>query len=379
MSTVENNDDFEPEIEEEKSSTGKQKLFLFLIAGTLAIGLVLYNLLNDLRLNKHKPEAPKTQETRIEKKKFELPKPKKEPKLDIIEEEKPLPLLPPGAKIPKKEHYKPKIIKSLDTALISFGGASKAAPKSSSNSAGNSFLKYRAMLKSRMENKNIKQQEVPLTNNSSNKEVTPFTGGAYTIAGVHHLDPNLFIPRGTYIGCSLKTRLITMVSGQIACTVSENVYSANGNVLLIEKGSEIIGSYKTGSMNDGMNRHFVIWETIRTPNNIIINVSSPASDELGSAGVPGEVDHHWGVRLGMALMISLIDDSLSYASQRLSNKQGSYNPEKTQESAQGVTNNLINKFSNIKPTLYKNQGDIVAVFVNKDIDFSRVYSLRRRR
>lgn len=378
MSTIENNDDFEPEIEEEKSSTGKQKLFLFLIAGTLAIGLLLYNLLNDLRLNKHKPEAPKTQETRVEKKKFELPKPKKETKLDIIEEEKPLPLLPPNAKIPKKEHYKPKIIKSLDTALIKFGGASpsKAVSKNSEGENGNNFLKYRAFFKRLAQKRNNKQQKTPI---SSSKEITPFTGGAYTIAGVHHLDPNLFIPRGTYIGCSLKTRLVTMVSGQIACTVSENVYSANGNVLLIEKGSEIIGSYKTGSINDGMNRHFVIWETIRTPNNIIINVSSPASDELGSAGVPGEVDHHWGVRLGMALMISLIDDSLSYGSQRLSNKQGSYNPEKTQDSAQSVTNNLINKFSNIKPTLYKNQGDMVAVFVNKDIDFSRVYNLRRRR
>jgi len=357
---IEENDDFTPEIEEDESSSAKKKLFMLLLAGTLGVGLLAYNVFNNLKSKNKQPE-PKKEETRIEKKSFELPKPKPKPQINLAPEEESLPLLPPKRVSIKKPHLKPKIIKSLGSSMIKFNN--------SPVSANRAFAKT---------NNSSKTAQPINSERNTIGGVKPFRGGAYTIAGVHHLDPNLFLPRGTYIGCSLKTRLVSMVTGQIACTVSENVYSANGNVLLIEKGSEIVGSYKTGKLNDGMDRHFVIWETIRTPNNIIIDVNSPASDELGSAGIHGEVDHHWGVRLGLALMISLIDDSISAASQRLNDKKATFNPDTTRQTGEDVTNNLINKFSSIKPTLYKNQGDIVGVFVNKDIDFSKVYNLKRR-
>ena len=37
----------------------------------------------------------------------------------------------------------------------------------------------------------------------------------------------------------------------------------------------------------------------------------------------------------------------------------------------------LENFINIKPTLYKNHGELVGVYVNRDIDFSRVYKLTR--
>ena len=37
---------------------------------------------------------------------------------------------------------------------------------------------------------------------------------------------------------------------------------------------------------------------------------------------------------------------------------------------------VIEEFIKIKPTLYKNQGELVGVYVNRDIDFSKVYRLR---
>ncbi len=357
--SIENHDDFTPEIEEDERSGSKKKLFMLLLAGTLGLGLLLYNIFHNLHLGSKAP-APVKEETHIEKKSFVLPKPKPKPKLNLEPEQKPLPLLPPKAALPKKIHLKPRIIKSLGSTVINFDDNQNTGGSAYADTNGTTPDSYSAGV-----NKGIGKAK-------------PFRGGAYTIAGVHHLNPNLYLPRGTYIGCSLKTRLVSMVTGQITCTVSENVYSANGNVLLIEKGSEIIGSYKTGKLNDGMDRHFVIWETIRTPNNIMIDVNSPASDELGSAGIHGEVDHHWDIRLGLALMVSLIDDSISAASQRLNDKEVVFNPNTTQQTAEDVTNNLINKFADIKPTLYKNQGDIVGVFVNRDIDFSKVYDLRRR-
>ena len=35
----------------------------------------------------------------------------------------------------------------------------------------------------------------------------------------------------------------------------------------------------------------------------------------------------------------------------------------------------LKRFIDVEPTLYKNQGDKAAIYVNKDIDFSKVYEL----
>lgn len=195
-------------------------------------------------------------------------------------------------------------------------------------------------------------------------------------------DPNLLLLKGTYIGCSLDTRLVSSIQGGVACTVSEDVYSANGVTLLIEKGSHITGYFNSGQMNDGLNRIFVVWQEIRTPNGVIIPVYSGASDSLGGSGIEGYVDHHWLERFGAAILLSVIDDAvnvgLNGGSGTRSNENRDYT-ENTREATQQMANTALEKFINIEPTLYKNQGDLVGVYVNRDIDFSKVYQLRVRK
>ncbi|EAI8716019.1 TrbI/VirB10 family protein [Campylobacter jejuni] len=212
-----------------------------------------------------------------------------------------------------------------------------------------------------------------------------FVGEVFTptIAKVSEFDQNLLLPKGTYIGCALKTRLVSSIKGGIACIVSNDVYSANGNTLLIEKGSTITGTFNTGQMDDGMDRLFVIWQEIRTPNNIIIPVYSGATDELGASGVQGWVDHHYLKRFGSAVLLSMIDDSLAILADQIAGKDNKNNyanyTENTRDSAKEIANTTLEKMIDIKPTLYKNQGDLVGVYVNRDIDFSKVYKLTRKK
>jgi len=193
---------------------------------------------------------------------------------------------------------------------------------------------------------------------------------------------NFLLPKGTYIGCSLDTRFTSDIEGSTSCTVSTNVYSANGNVLLIEKGSRIFGSYKGSSANDGSSRYFVLWEEIRTPNHLIIPVSSGASDELGAAGVDGEIDHKWMMRFGSSIMLSAIDDAWNVLAYKLTKGGASQNgidyTEKSRENASKIAEIALEKFINVKPTVYKQHGDLVGVYVNKDIDFSKVYKLSKK-
>ncbi|MFR1026550.1 MAG: TrbI/VirB10 family protein [Parasutterella sp.] len=71
-----------------------------------------------------------------------------------------------------------------------------------------------------------------------------------------------------------------------------DVYSANGRVLLIERGSKAIGEYK-GAVENGLNRIFVLWTQIQTPKGVRVNIDSPATDALGGSGMAGEIDFHW--------------------------------------------------------------------------------------
>lgn len=209
-----------------------------------------------------------------------------------------------------------------------------------------------------------------------------------TAAYFSAFNQNLLLAKGTYIGCSLKTRLVSDIKGGIACVVSNDVYSNNGKILLIEKGSLVTGTYSGASIEEGIERIYVIWQEIRTPNNIIIPVFSGASDELGGAGIQGWVDNHYFKRFGSAILISVIDDFTSALAARISEKNTKndnteainyYTPESTTKQANNLATKTLEKMIDIKPTLYKNHGDIVGIYVNRDIDFRNVYKLKRKK
>ncbi|HIP28254.1 MAG TPA: TrbI/VirB10 family protein [Sulfurovum sp.] len=333
-------DDFES-----SSSNNPIVIIVFLGMGALILGYLIYKLLVSDTVEEVKKPL-KEEKVIVDKKLFrELSEVRAE------EVKKPLPFLPPTGKLealPKKT-YTSRIIKG--------GGSSQLL-----------FSK----------NKKTNKSGTPITEPKSitnGQEV--YRGGASTIAGVHQFKSELYLAKGTYIGCSLKTKLVSSVGGGVSCTVSNNIYSADGNVLLVERGSTITGSYKSGDLENGIDRHYVIWEEIRTPNNIVIAVDSGASDELGAAGIHGEVDNHWMMRFGGAVLLSLIDDGIQYAVNRSSKEGDTFYLGNTQQNAENMSNTALQEFVGIKPTLYKNQGDTVGVYVNKDIDFSRVYELTR--
>lgn len=51
------------------------------------------------------------------------------------------------------------------------------------------------------------------------------------------------LAKGTNILCTLDTQIITTRAGFTRCLITRDIYSANGKVLLLEKGSKIIGEH----------------------------------------------------------------------------------------------------------------------------------------
>lgn len=186
---------------------------------------------------------------------------------------------------------------------------------------------------------------------------------------------NFILAKGSFIDCALQTRLDSTVPGMTACVLTRNIYSDNGKVLLLERGSTVTGEYKA-NMRQGMARIFVLWSRIKTPNGVVIPLDSPGTDQLGGGGVPGYIDNHFWQRFGGALMLSLVDDvARGLTSNTGSGGNSQFNFNSTGDATQNMAAEALKNTINIPPTLYKNQGEQVGIYVARDLDFSSVYDV----
>jgi type IV secretion system protein VirB10 len=195
---------------------------------------------------------------------------------------------------------------------------------------------------------------------------------------VRSMDANLTIPKGGAIDCNMTTRVVTEISGFTSCMVSQNVYSANGRVLLIERMSEVQGEY--GAVGQlGQRRVYVLWSRIRKPDGSTIDIASPSTDSLGAAGIDGVVDNRWFERIGSAYMLSIFKDFLaaSAASQAgPNNSGGTVLYQNSLTTSNSLAEKVLSQSINIKPVVYAHQGARVSIYVARDLDFSSIYEIQ---
>ncbi len=197
-------------------------------------------------------------------------------------------------------------------------------------------------------------------------------GSAIGLAHASRLpDRNFLITAGTSIPCTLQTAMDTSTPGYVSCLIGQDVYSDNGAVVLMEKGTKVLGEYRSG-MRQGQRRLFVLWTRAATPAGVAIGLASPASDALGRAGFDGNIDTHFWERFGGALLLSIVDDTSSAIASR-NDPNGTVTRVPSDASAVALQNSI-----NIPPNLTKAQGSQVAIFAAQDFDFSGVYALKAR-
>jgi type IV secretion system protein VirB10 len=194
---------------------------------------------------------------------------------------------------------------------------------------------------------------------------------------------SLTLPKGTAFTCALKTKVISATSGLVGCQVQRNVFSDDGRVLLIERGSHMDGEYRIGAVRPGMVRIPVLWTRIRTPNGVTVDIESPGTGQLGESGIDGYLDNRWFERIGAAMLLSLIDDSVKLVIQEQANQGGAGNGQantfvlpSTTANTSKLAEKVLDSTINIPPLIYQNQGGIVGIYVARDVDFSSVYELK---
>ena len=190
--------------------------------------------------------------------------------------------------------------------------------------------------------------------------------------------PSLVMPEGTTLTCALTTRIVSAQAGFVGCQVLRNVYGQDGRVLLIERGSHLIGEYRVTQVRPGSTRIPALWTRLRTPGGVTIGLDSPATGPLGESGADAYVDNRWLERVGAAMLVSVLDDSIKIVLNNETAPQQGNNAvvfQGTAQTASQMADKVLDATVSLPPLLSANQGSLVGVYVARDVDFSSVYEL----
>ncbi len=183
----------------------------------------------------------------------------------------------------------------------------------------------------------------------------------------------LLLPKGAFLDCTLETAIDSTLPGMTTCILATDTFSADGSVVLLERGTKLIGETR-GQVRQGAARLLVLWTEARTPKGVVVPLASPGTDELGRSGLPGEVNRHFFERFGAAILMSVIDGAVqtAIASQRADGSAVVVNPSGSSD----IVTEVLRSTVGIPPTVVKPQGDRIQVLVARDLDFRSVYELR---
>lgn len=184
---------------------------------------------------------------------------------------------------------------------------------------------------------------------------------------------HLLLPKGTFIDCTLETAIDSTLPGMTTCVTATDTFSADGTVVLLDRGTKLIGETR-GEARQGQARVFVVWTEARTPAGVVIELDSPGTDALGRSGLEGRVNRHFWQRFGAAALVSAIDGAVQ--SKLESSRGGTVVLDPT--ASEDVLTGILRSTVSIPPTIRVRNGARIQVLVARDVDFRPVYELGAR-
>ena len=94
-------------------------------------------------------------------------------------------------------------------------------------------------------------------------------------------DRRFLLPKGAFIDCTLETAIDSSLPGMTTCITATDVWSADGSVVLLERGTKLVGETR-GDVRTGQERLFVLWSEARTPTGVVVELASPGPMSSGA-------------------------------------------------------------------------------------------------
>ncbi|WDS35484.1 TrbI/VirB10 family protein [Pseudoxanthomonas sp.] len=174
--------------------------------------------------------------------------------------------------------------------------------------------------------------------------------------------PQATVVQGTIIPAVLETALNTDLPGYARAIVSRDVRSFDTSVVLIPRGSRLVGQYRSG-ISTGQSRAYIIWSRVIRPDGVSVQLGSPAIDGEGQTGLPGEVNRHFWQRYGASILLSVVGGAAS----ALGGDTGTL---VIGTSANSASAQALSTDGKIPPTIQVPLGTPIQVFTARDLDFS---------
>jgi type IV secretion system protein VirB10 len=183
-------------------------------------------------------------------------------------------------------------------------------------------------------------------------------------------DISLLLAESTMFGCLPQSPIDTQLVGGVSCIVDENVWSADGSNILIDKGAVVSGEIQRG-LEQGQDRAFILWRSVRSKR-VYASLDSPAVDELGQMGVPGEVNEHLWRKIKASLLLTGVQ-GLANAGQAYASR-GNGNSYVNFSSGESLASQSLAHDINIPTTLWRGQAWPLKVYVQHPVFFHRAYN-----
>jgi len=183
------------------------------------------------------------------------------------------------------------------------------------------------------------------------------------------------ILQGKMIDIILETAINSDLPGMVRGMVSHDVYGEAGTLVLLPRGTRLIGSYNS-AIRKGQARVFVVWNRAVRPDGIEIALQSSGSDSLGRVGISGDVNNHFWKIFGTSTLLSLIgagSATVGVNSGDQNNSLSAYR-EEVANSFKDSSSKALDSSIDIPPTINVKQGTPMKVFVARDLDFSSILS-----
>lgn len=201
------------------------------------------------------------------------------------------------------------------------------------------------------------------------------SGGGTAISKANQINNLEYkVLQGKLIDAVLEPRANSDLPGTLRAIVQRDVYSEQGRNKLLPWGTRLIGVY-SAEIRKGQDRLFVVWNRAIRPDGSEITLDSYGADQLGTAGMGGEVDNHFAQIFGVSALLSIIGAGASTAGV---NPSDQYNSTATyrnqiQQAAANSSQQVLTPYINIPPTIVVKPGSRIRVFINRDLDFTPIY------
>ena len=124
------------------------------------------------------------------------------------------------------------------------------------------------------------------------------------------VDRTRMITQDRLLWAVLRTPINTQVGGFVLAAVDQHIFGGDGRLLLIPKGSQLIGEYE--SLEEiGDSRLEVKWTRVLRPDGSSISFEGIAGDAQGKAGLVGEVDNRNWERFGTPFVTAVLGAAVS--------------------------------------------------------------------